>query len=84
MIWQAFKDLYHKLAHNVHSEHDTNFSQLMRQIERECNDLDWTQAAGLNQSDGSEDNNGALYTTETYRLGGGNLLRVSPSSLSPS
>lgn len=31
------KVLYHELAHNVHSEHDIPFFQLMRQIENECN-----------------------------------------------
>jgi len=30
------KVLYHELAHNVYSEHDDNFFQLMRQIENEC------------------------------------------------
>ena len=40
------KVLYHELAHNVHSEHDSNFFQLMRQIERECNEMDWTQGSG--------------------------------------
>jgi hypothetical protein len=28
--------LYHELAHNVHSEHNSDFFQLMRQIEQEC------------------------------------------------
>jgi len=41
------KVLYHELAHNVHSEHDNEFFLLMRQIERECNELDWTQGQGL-------------------------------------
>jgi hypothetical protein len=30
------KVLYHELAHNVHSEHDTAFFQLMRLVEQEC------------------------------------------------
>jgi len=32
------KVLYHELAHNVHADHDENFYQLMRQIEKECTD----------------------------------------------
>ena len=35
------KVLFHELAHNVHSEHDSNFYKLMRQIEREVVELDW-------------------------------------------
>ena len=35
------KVLFHELAHNVHSEHDSNFYMLMRQIEREVVELDW-------------------------------------------
>lgn len=38
--------LFHELAHNVYSDHDDNFFQLMRQIERECNEMDWTQGPG--------------------------------------
>lgn len=64
------KVLYHELAHNVHSEHNGDFFQLMRQIERECNELDWTQGAGLSSAvDGDEGN--ALYSGGSYRLGGG-------------
>ncbi|KAJ0401213.1 hypothetical protein ATCC90586_010166 [Pythium insidiosum] len=37
------KVLYHELAHNVHSEHDNDFYQLMRQIEKECGELDWSE-----------------------------------------
>jgi hypothetical protein len=60
------KVLYHELAHNVHSEHDTQFFQLMRQIERECTELDWTGGEGLVSQQGQS----ALYTGGTYRLGG--------------
>ncbi|DAZ93316.1 TPA: hypothetical protein N0F65_003267 [Lagenidium giganteum] len=38
--------LYHELSHNVHSEHDSKFYQLMRQVERECHELDWSAAGG--------------------------------------
>jgi WLM domain len=41
--------LYHELAHNVHSEHDSKFFQLMRQIKKECLEMDWTQGHGLSQ-----------------------------------
>ena len=62
------KVLFHELAHNVHSEHNQDFFVLMRQIEKECNDLDWTQGEGLS--------NAATpvplpYQGGTYRLGGG-------------
>ena len=36
------KVLYHELAHNVYSDHDDDFYTLMRQIEREVNEADWT------------------------------------------
>mmetsp|Transcript_22456 Transcript_22456/g.34629 ORF Transcript_22456/g.34629 Transcript_22456/m.34629 type:complete len:386 (+) Transcript_22456:95-1252(+) len=64
------KVLYHELAHNVHSEHDGNFFQLMRQIEQECNELDWTQGQGLAPH---VDGYPSTVTGGTYRLGGGNL-----------
>jgi hypothetical protein len=38
----------------------------MRQIERECNELDWTQGAGLTTNDGASE----LYSGGSYRLGG--------------
>eukprot|EP00567_Pseudictyota_dubia_P009391 CAMPEP_0197439490 /NCGR_PEP_ID=MMETSP1175-20131217/6217_1 /TAXON_ID=1003142 /ORGANISM="Triceratium dubium, Strain CCMP147" /LENGTH=366 /DNA_ID=CAMNT_0042969415 /DNA_START=120 /DNA_END=1220 /DNA_ORIENTATION=+ len=40
------KVLFHELAHNVHSDHDGDFFLLMRQIEKECNEMDWTQGSG--------------------------------------
>jgi hypothetical protein len=40
------KVLFHELAHNVYSEHDSNFFQLNRQIEKECNELDWRRQDG--------------------------------------
>ncbi|KAG6586814.1 Protein involved in sister chromatid separation and/or segregation [Phytophthora cinnamomi] len=40
------KVLFHELSHNVHSEHDSKFYQLMRQVEKECNELDWTSSHG--------------------------------------
>jgi hypothetical protein len=35
-ILSVRKVLYHELAHNVHTNHDTPFYQLMRQVEEEC------------------------------------------------
>jgi hypothetical protein len=40
------KVLYHELAHNVHSDHGDNFFMLMRQIEREAKELDWSSNRG--------------------------------------
>ena len=42
------KVLCHELAHNVHSEHDSNFYILMRQIEREIVELDWKNSNSRN------------------------------------
>lgn len=62
------KVLYHELAHNVHSEHNDEFFKLMRQIEKECTEMDWTEGSGL--SNLSVDNLGATYQGGTFRLGG--------------
>jgi hypothetical protein len=61
------KVLYHELAHNIYGDHDNNFFQLMRQIERECNELDWTNGNGLSNIGGE---NSSMYEAGTYRLGG--------------
>lgn len=66
------KVLYHELAHNVHSAHDDQFFQLMRQIERECQALDWTNGAGITTND-NQDNEMVSYTAGTFRLGGGHV-----------
>eukprot|EP01032_Pedospumella_encystans_P010722 gene10722-12508_t len=44
------KVLCHELAHNVHSEHDSNFYVLMRQVEREIVELDWKNSKGKSLS----------------------------------
>jgi len=62
------KVLYHELAHNVHSEHDENFFQLMRQIEKECNEMDWTEGAGFSTT--GIESNMTSFQGGTYRLGG--------------
>jgi hypothetical protein len=43
---------------------------LMRQVERECNEMDWTKGHGLSQSPGTS-TGGHLFAGGTYRLGGG-------------
>lgn len=62
------KVLFHELAHNVYSEHDGNFFQLMRQVERECNELDWTNGQGLSET--KDDIGMHEYSAGTHRLGG--------------
>ena len=59
------KVLFHELAHNVHSDHNQEFNQLMHQIERECNDLDWTRGAGTTAFETEQS-----YKAGSYRLGG--------------
>ncbi len=67
------KVLFHELAHNVHSEHNGDFFQLMRQIEKECNEMDWTQGDGLSAA--MEDDNMNAYKGGTFRLGGEQMRR---------
>jgi WLM domain len=64
------KVLFHELAHNVHSEHDGKFFQLMRQIELECYEMDWTQGEGLSSRSDLGGDSG--YAGGTFRLGGDN------------
>lgn len=40
------KVLCHELAHNIHGPHDDKFYVLMRQIEKDVDDLDWTKSSG--------------------------------------
>ena len=70
------KVLFHELAHNVHSEHDGKFFQLMRQIESECNEMDWTQGAGLSALEAAVD---TAFEGGTYRLGGSHKHRDNSS-----
>ena len=69
------KVLFHELAHNIHSDHDNEFYKLMRQIESECNDLDWTKGGhysstssspSLQTTDGSAS---SLFSGGAYVLG---------------
>lgn len=66
------KVLFHELAHNVHSEHNSDFFQLMRQVEKECNEMDWTQGGGLSNNVIVE-NYASEYQGGTYRLGAGQV-----------
>jgi WLM domain len=68
------KVLYHELAHNVYSDHDDNFFRLMRQIEQECRELDWTNGQGTTLSNGDDMAVEYQYTAGSYRLGGGERL----------
>ena len=38
--------LFHELAHNEFSEHGNDFYILMRQVERDVEQLDWTKSTG--------------------------------------
>ena len=40
------KTLLHELAHMVHSEHDSNFYALDKQLNQEAASLDWTRSTG--------------------------------------
>lgn len=40
------KVLFHELAHNDISEHNDEFFRLMRDVERECGDMDWRNGDG--------------------------------------
>jgi hypothetical protein len=62
------KVLYHELAHNVHSEHNGDFFQLMRQIEKECQEMDWTQGSGI--SSNRDNTSDEAVMGGTFRLGG--------------
>jgi len=84
------KVLFHELAHNVHSEHDGEFFKLMRKVEKECNELDWTKdgnklgGAGSHSTDyfGETLGDPLLYQGGTYRLGGDNGENGYPPSSS--
>jgi hypothetical protein len=67
------KVLYHELAHNVHSEHDQAFFDLMRQIEKDCTEMDWTQGTGLtsNLMKANPDTEGGI-----FRLGGNETYKT--------
>ncbi|KAL3913694.1 MAG: hypothetical protein SGILL_006387 [Bacillariaceae sp.] len=76
--------LYHELAHNVHSEHNGDFFQLMRQIKKECLEMDWTQGSGTADMI-MNDRISMAVEGGTYRLGGGqdssSISHLSPREL---
>ena len=69
------KVLFHELAHNIHSDHDNEFYKLMRQIESECNDLDWTKGGHYSSTSSSpsfqttDGSASSLFSGGTYVLG---------------
>lgn len=78
--------LFHELAHNVHSEHDNNFFKLMRQIDKECNGMDWTKGVGhhssssllydnvsSSQNNNDDDESSSLFLGGTYVLDGSSI-----------
>lgn len=80
------KVLYHELAHNVYSDHDDDFYMLMRQIEREVNEADWTTNGrgrvldnGYQRYQGPPTSSAANVAREShvYRLGGDEELKQS-------
>eukprot|EP00644_Phytophthora_capsici_P003934 jgi/Phyca11/505767/fgenesh2_kg.PHYCAscaffold_15_\ len=84
------KVLFHELSHNVHSEHDNKFYQLMRQVEKECNELDWTNSSGAAIGGSGailrDDGDFGTSASSGQRLGGGSamtsrLLSIAPRSL---
>ena len=75
------KVLYHELAHNVHSDHDNQFFQLMRQIEKECNELVGIPST-TTTSDYYHEDRQAAFAGGTYTLGGGSSAASSATTLS--
>ncbi|KAE9357469.1 hypothetical protein PF008_g3147 [Phytophthora fragariae] len=69
------KVLFHELSHNVHSEHDSKFYQLMRQVEKECNELDWTSSSGAavggSPAKPHDESTPESGSSSGHRLGGG-------------
>lgn len=75
------KVLFHELAHNMHSDHDSNFYMLMRQIEREVVELDWRAskaklvggqaAANVYIPSESTSHQSRKSTSDVHLLGGG-------------
>lgn len=75
-ILRVKETLYHELAHNVHSDHDQKFYQLMRQVEKDCTELHWSQNGGNTLGGASPhvadvDMDVETFEGGTYRLGGG-------------
>ena len=77
------KVLFHELAHNMHSDHDSKFYMLMRQIEREVVELDWRaskaktiggqMASNVSIPSESTSQQSRAYKSDVHRLGGGEM-----------
>ncbi|EAQ84019.1 hypothetical protein CHGG_10423 [Chaetomium globosum CBS 148.51] len=65
------KTLCHELAHNVHSEHDSHFWALCRQIEGEVERADWTRGG---RAVGAEEFALERGAGEEWEGGGGNAV----------
>jgi hypothetical protein len=74
-------------ALQVHSEHDSKFYQLMRQVEKECTELDWTSSHGAvvggSRAALDADTSSRSGRPSGHRLGGGSrgtsrLLTIVP------
>ncbi|KAJ8905984.1 hypothetical protein NDN08_002485 [Rhodosorus marinus] len=44
--YKLLEVMFHELSHNVHSDHDREFYDLMNQLQREAKELDWVQSTG--------------------------------------
>ena len=73
--------LYHELAHNEISEHNGDFFQLMRQIKKDCLELDWTQGEGTSSVDIHVESDGV--NGGTFILGGVHDDNTATANLSP-
>lgn len=77
------KVLFHELAHNMHSDHDSKFYMLMRQIEREVVELDWRaskaksiggqMASNVYIPSESTSQQSRAHKSDVHRLGGGEM-----------
>jgi len=80
-IAEVRKVLCHELAHMVHSEHDAKFYQLMREIERDIVELDWSRSQGARLGGESKLTSNVLVSNspvasvpqEVRRLGGDSI-----------
>ncbi|KAI9140848.1 WLM domain-containing protein, partial [Paraphysoderma sedebokerense] len=79
------KVLLHELAHMVHSEHDSNFHTLNRQLNKDVVNLDWTSRGGQPLStaqyynpEEEEEVEGPLFEGGVFRLGGSSKDEAGP------
>jgi WLM domain len=82
--FQSIKQvLFHELAHNVHSDHNSDFYVLMREIAKSADELDWTRSrartlGGAAVYAGSGGISSAAHPDQSpnqvYRLGGDSTI----------